>query len=148
MSKYFPPDSPSSVRARATVSAGWLDAETFEALLTPDTLEGQTLSQIRQSGRILGVWIPEQCSYLYPPWQLSPSRKPLPGFAYLLSLLRGSYGVAQGHATSGWEEVEWLIAPHALLGGATPSKMLAEDPDRVLEAAKQDFSSWSAGANW
>lgn len=136
MSKYLAPDSPSSVRARATVSEGWLDAETFEALLTPDTLEGRTLRQSRQSGRILGVWIPEQGRYLYPQWQLSPSREPLPGFTYLLSLLRGSYGVAQSQTTSGWKEVEWLIAPHALLGGATPSKILAEDPDRVLHAVE------------
>jgi len=66
----------------------------------------------------------------------------------VLSLLRGQYGVSEGRPTSGWEELEWLVAPPALLHVRTPSDMLALEHALVIKAAQQDFSAWSADARW
>ncbi|WP_128095637.1 hypothetical protein [Stenotrophomonas sp. HMWF003] len=126
----------------------WLDAATFESLLCELAREGRTLNQCLQSGAVFAVWIPEKLLYLFPPWQLDPTGKPSPVLEEVLALLRGQYGVSGGERTSGWEELEWFIAPHAQLRGNSPSEMLILEPALVLEAARQDLSSWSADARW
>lgn len=144
----LPPETTASAHARADVATDWLDADTFEALLSPDALQGRTLQQCMQSDDVLGVWIAERRLYLFPPWQLDPAGTPRSGLSTVLALLRGQYGVSDGRPTSGWEELEWLVAPHALLHGRTPSDMLALEPGLVINAARQDFSAWSAEARW
>jgi hypothetical protein len=148
MVRTLPKESPASVQARAEVSSDWLDPAAFNFRLTLNSRKGESLTQLRESGCILGVWMPEKDNYLYPAWQLTSSGRPLPVFAELLLMLRSSYGVAEGRPTSGWEEIEWLVAPHALLEGCSPSSLLAIKPDLVLDAARQDFSSWSDDARW
>jgi len=148
MPKHLPEETPASAAARAALSADWLEPSAFEDLLRLDGSKSQTLSRPMESGRVLGVWLPEKEEFFYPEWQLTPSNEPLPVLAELLSLLRGPYGVAGGERTSGWEEIEWLTAPHALLGGSSPSTILAIDPKLVLDVAKQRFSSWSDDARW
>lgn len=148
MGSDLPVETTASAQARANAAADWVDAATFEALLSPDTRRTWTLMQCLQSGCVLGVWIPERKLYLFPKWQLAPTGKLLRGLSEVLALLRGPYGVSGGKITSGWQEVEWLIAPHARLSGGTPSAVLALDPDLVLEAARQDFSPWSAEECW
>jgi hypothetical protein len=144
----LPPETTASAQARVDVATDWLDADTFEALLSPDALQGRTLKQCLQSDSVLGVWIAERRLYLFPPWQLDPAWTPWAGLYAVLRLLRGPYGVSSGEPTSGWEEIEWLVAPHALLSGAKPSEVLALDPDLVLAVAKQDFSSSSDDGRW
>ncbi|WP_313140346.1 hypothetical protein [Stenotrophomonas sp.] len=148
MPKHLPEETPESAAARAALSADWLDPRAFEDLLRLDGSKGQALSQLTQSGRALGVWLPEKEDFFYPAWQLTPSNEPVPVLAELLSLLRGPYGVTKGERTSGWEEMEWLAAPHALLGNSSPSMMMATNPELVLDVATQQFSSWSADARW
>lgn len=148
MARHFPEYTPATVQARAEVSTGWLDSATFAAHLSLDSRKGESLTQLREAGCVLGAWMPEKDDYFYPTWQLSSSQRPSPVLAELLLMLRGSYGVAEGAPTSGWEEIEWLVAPHALLGGRSPSSLLAIEPDHVLDAARQDFSSWSDDARW
>jgi len=97
----------------------------------------------RPSDSVLGVWIAAR-----PSWQLDPAGTPWAGLSEVLALLRGPYDVSSGEPTSGWEEIEWLVAPHALLSGAKPSELLALDPDLVLAVAKQDFSSSSDDGRW
>jgi len=148
MPKDLPEETPASAAARGALSADWLDPSAFEDLLRLGGGNGQTLSELAECGRVLGVWLPESEGFFYPAWQLTLSNEPVPVLAELLSLLRGPYGVAEGERTSGWEEVEWLEAPHALMGGSSPSMMLATDPELVLNVARQHFSSWSADASW
>lgn len=148
MPPHLPEESLASAEARAAVSADWLDHAAFNGLLRWDDRNGRTLSQLTDSGSVLGVWLPEEGAFFYPKWQLTPSGDPIPGLGELLWLLRGLYGVVEGERTSGWEEVEWLVAPHVLLGGNSPSTMLVTDPDLVLHVARQEFSSWSDDARW
>lgn len=117
MREDLPKDTLASIQARAAASATWLDATTFEGLLNSGSYPRPDARAAQAVWRRLGVWSPERDAYLYPPWQLDPSRTLLSCIAEILSLLRGPYGVAAGEPTSGWEEAEWLISPHALLEG-------------------------------
>lgn len=148
MRGHSPPETTASAQARADVARDWVDAAAFESMLSPNALQGRSLRQCLQSGSVLGVWIGERKLYRFPPWQLDSTGTPLAGLSELLALLRGPYGISAGEPTSGWEKIEWLIAPHARLSGGTPSGVLALHPALVLEAAKQDFSSWSDDARW
>lgn len=148
MREDLPKDTLASIQARAAASATWLDATTFEGLLNSEATRGQTLAQLRQSGAVLGVWSPERDAYLYPPWQLDSSRTLLSCIAEILSLLRGPYGVVAGEPTSGWEEAEWLISPHALLEGGSPSETLSNAQELVLEVARREFSASSPDERW
>jgi len=145
---HVPPETSASAQARAEAARDWLDPAAFEAILGPDAIQGRTLTQCLQSGSVLGVWIGELKLFLFPPWQLDSTGIPLPGLSEVLALLRGPYGVSAGDPTSGWEEIEWLIAPHALLSGGTPAEVFVIDSALVLEAARQDFSPWSDDARW
>lgn len=144
----LPMETTVSARAREDAAEGWLDAATFEALLSPETRRNGTLMQCLQAGSVLGIWISEWKLYLFPQWQIAPTGQPLKGLSQVLALLRGPFGISNGEMTSGWQELEWLIAPHALLSGGTPAGVLALDPDLVLKAAEQDFSPWSAEGCW
>lgn len=144
----LPPETSTSAQARAESVVDWLDAATFESLIDLDASHGRTLNHCLQSGTVFAVWFQERNLFLFPQWQLDPTGRPSYALVEVLSLLRGQYGVSGGERTSGWEEIEWLIAPHARLHGSSPSEMLALEPDLVLEAARQDFSSWSADARW
>ncbi|WP_313465520.1 hypothetical protein [Stenotrophomonas sp.] len=144
----LPPETPASAQARAEAVADCLDAATFESLLASDAREGRSLDQCLHSGVVFAVWVPESRLFVFPQWQLDSAGRPSTALSPVLALLRGQYGVSGGERTSGWEELEWLIAPHARLHGSSPSEMLVFAPDQVLEAARQDFSSWSAEARW
>jgi hypothetical protein len=144
MRRQLPEETPAAAQARAA----WLDRTRFEALLDPTVYGVRALEVLQQNGGILGVWVAGSDAYLYPAWQLDLSGRPSPVLQEVLSLLRGPYGVAGGEPTSGWEEMEWLLAPHALLDGNSPRDMLITAPERVLAVARQGFSSWSAEARW
>lgn len=144
----LPPATTASAQARADAAKDWLDADAFEAALSPDALQARTLNQCLQSGSVLGVWIPERKLFFFPPWRLDPAGTPWTSLSAVLALLRGPYGISRGEPTSGWKKIEWLVAPHALLSSAKPSEVLALDPDLVLEVAKQDFSCSSDDDRW
>lgn len=148
MRGHIPSEKSASAQARADAARDWLDAATFEAILNPNAVKGRTLRQCLQSGSVLGVWFGELKLFRFPPWQLDATGTPLAGLSDVLALLRGPYGVSAGDTTSGCEEIEWLIAPQALLSGGTPSGVLALDPALVLATALQDFSPWSNDARW
>lgn len=148
MRGHIPSETSASAQARADAARDWLDAAAFQAILSPNALQGRTLTQCLQSGSVLGVWIGELKLFLFPPWQLGSTGIPLPVLSEVLALLRGPYGVSAGDPSSGWDEIEWLIAPHARLSGGSPSEALALHPTLVLEAARQDFSPWSDDARW
>jgi len=62
------PNTTASAQARADAAAGWLDAATFESLLSADTRQNWSLMQLLQFGRVFGVWIAERKQHLFPPW--------------------------------------------------------------------------------
>lgn len=124
----LPLESSASAARRRAMSSGWLpEAETDKRLLGP-----MTASAARRSGRILGVWEPEEGHYLYPEFQFS-SEAALSAIKRLLEWLPNASG-------SGWDQVEWLYAPHPKLGGRTPVEVLSVDPERVLAVAENQFT--------
>jgi hypothetical protein len=100
MPKHLPEETRASAAARAALSANWLDPSAFVDLLRLDGRNDQTLSRLRESGRVFGVWLPEKGAFFYPAWQLTPSSEPAPVLAELLLLLRSPYEGWQGIVTN------------------------------------------------
>ncbi|GAB3751573.1 hypothetical protein GCM10028795_19810 [Lysobacter olei] len=71
----------------------------------------------------------------------------IPQVQSLLAILRSDQGVAAGQPTSGWEELEWLLAPNTELGGRSPAEQLAHDPENVIETARRQFEE-GPDARW
>jgi hypothetical protein len=145
----LPEETAASASAREMAIANWLTAEEAGQLLPGRTgAPSQRASRLRRLGQLFAVWVPAERAYRFAPWQFGPSGQPSPILPELLSLLRGHNGVAGGERTSGWEELEWFLAPHALAGGQTPAELVASDPQTALNAARSDFSEGADDARW
>ena len=143
----LPFDTPESASLRSELSRDWFDAEEVSKILGSEAGNRSHLpNRLRREGKILGVWVLPDHRYRFPRWQFVNGR-PIEQLAEVLSLLRGENGVARGRRTSGWEEIEWLCRPHALLEGHKPCDVLASDPQRVLEVATQEFTE-DPDARW
>lgn len=94
------------------------------------------------------MWGPEERAYRYAPWQFMQSGQPSPILPEILALVRGPYGVSAGERTSGWEAVEWFLAPYALADGRTPAELLATNPPAILKAAHANFVGGADEARW
>jgi len=140
----LPPDSPASAKRRGELCSQWDDTAEFAKRLR---CSGELVEELRRSGRLLGVWIAEQSQYRYPPFQLDASGVLIPEIAHVLEILRGQSGVAKGGATSGWEELEWLLAPNAQLARKSPAECLTTAAQHVLEVASEQFSE-DPNASW
>ena len=104
------------------------------------------VDKCRRSGSLFGVWVPEEGVFRYAPWQFDGGGL-CADMAEVLGLLRGPDGVAAGRRHSGWEELEWFLAPHALVGGRPPARLFGR-PGAVLDLAKTDFSAGSRDGRW
>lgn len=143
----LPFDTPESASLRVELSRDWLDAEGVGRLLGSEAENVSHLpNKLRRQGRILGVWLLPEHRYRFPPWQFLHGR-PIEELGEVLTLLRSDHGVARGRRTSGWEEIEWLCGPHALLEGRRPCDVLASDPQRVLRVARREFTE-DVDARW
>lgn len=135
--------------ARQALAAQWLSAAQVSHGLGSHAPNGsRSVSQLRRAGKFLGVYVTNPSpSYRYPNWQFLPSGQPVNHLAEILAVLR-EFGPFE-HELSGlrrstcWGEVEWFLSPHSMLDGATPSKILASDPCRVLRAACVEFQGES-----
>lgn len=145
----LPEETAASAKAREAAIANWLTADEAGQRLPGRTgAPSQRASRLRRLGQLFGVWVPAERAYRFAPWQFLSSGQPSPALPDLLSLLRGPNGVAGGERTSGWEELEWFLAPHALAGGRTPAELLVTDPHTVLNAARADFEEGADDARW
>lgn len=143
----LPAETDASAARRADLAGEWLDArDVSQALGSSANNTNQLASRYRKEGKLLGVWIRHERAYRYPPWQFAAGQ-PKPQVRRLLSMLRGHNGVAGPADTSGWLEIEWLYAAHALLDGHTPADLMDNAPDRVVEAARTEFVE-DANASW
>lgn len=135
--------------ARQALAEQWLTAaQVSQGLGSHAPNGGRLVSQLRRAGKLLGVYVTNPSpSYRYPTWQFLPSGQPVDHLAEILAVLR-EFGPFE-HEPNGlrrstyWGEVEWFLSPHAMLDGGTPSKMLASDPCRVLNAACVEFQGES-----
>lgn len=142
-----PIDSPAA--RRLAVAQAWPTAAEVSRQLGSTAGNGShRANQLRREGQLLGVWLPSEQAYRFPVWQFGADERPVPVLTEILSLLRGAGGMdAQDRLTSGWGEVEWFLTPHALLDGASPAEVLAQDPARVLAVAQEEFQE-PADARW
>lgn len=126
---------------RRELATDWLtDAQVGRTLGSKADKPSNPAADQRRAGKLLGVWVPSERAYRYPPWQFRSDGTPVPRMREILQLLRENGGVIDhGRRTSGWNEVEWFITPHVLLQGQRPADRLAEDADTVLRAARIEF---------
>lgn len=100
-----------------------------------------TATELRHSGRLLGVYMTEpHHHYRFPSWQCSPDGHLIPHVAEILSVLRGfgPYLDEQGR-TTGWGETEWFLSAHVLLDDQAPCDMLRHNPQAVLAPAQVEY---------
>ncbi|APP87259.1 hypothetical protein BI317_24665 (plasmid) [Xanthomonas hortorum pv. gardneri] len=147
--RHVPAETAASAAARSEAIADWLTSQEAGVQLpgrsgSPD----QRASRLRRRGALFGVWVPERRAYRFAPWQFLQSGQPSPVLPEILTLVRSRSGVAAGERTSGWEELEWFLAPHALADGRTPAELLATDPWAILKVAHADFDEGADDARW
>jgi len=148
-SRHVPAETDVSAAARREAIDGWLTAaQAGTRIPGPTRAPAQRASRMARQGQLFGVWVPEERAYRYAPWQFMQSGLPSPILPEILALMRGPNGVAGGERTSGWEELEWFMAPHALADGRTPAQLLATDPPAILKVAHADFDEGADDARW
>jgi hypothetical protein len=91
--------------------------------------------RLRTQRRLLGVWSPRSNTFVFPDFQFNESGRPLREVPELLAILPEDEG------SGGWRETFWLYSPHVLLDGRSPAEVFAEDPRRVIDVAKTEFSA-------
>lgn len=130
----LPPETAAAARRRQELAENWVGAADVSALMgsTATSNPSQHAMRLRKAGKILGVWVPSERGYRYPPFQFGQDGRVLPEMAELLTILPKGNG-------SGWSQVEWLYAPHPRLEGRRPRDVMAENPSRVLDAARRHF---------
>lgn len=143
----LPPETPEREANRQRVSQAWLSAEQVAALLPPHCLTERSLTDLVTSNQILRVWCPHYDAWRYPDWQFGTDGCPPAELVEILSLLRGQWGVVTVWPTSGWQEIEWFLAPNLLLP-SSPHELLTSDPQLVLSFARNQLSEASTHAGW
>lgn len=110
----------------------WLGAEEVAGIMHVN-LAGIELeswaAQMRRDKQMFGVRFREK--YLYPELQFGLTGSLLPKLHELLSLLPITHG--------NWTAAFWLFQPHGRFGGRRPVDLFSENPDVVLNMAKEDF---------
>ncbi|QRD62614.1 hypothetical protein [Xanthomonas citri] len=145
----LPIETPSSVQARREAIAGWLTAtEAGQRIPGVSNAPDQRASRMRRQGELFAVWVPEERAYRFAPWQFDRVGNPAQALVPVLQQLRSENGVAGGRPTSGWEELEWFLAPHALADGQRPADLLLQDPAKIHELVHADFAPGAADARW
>lgn len=139
----LPSESAASAARREALAKDWLDASGVAHLLRVTQAE---VDHLRREGHVLAAWAPNQGGYRFPLWQFSEGTV-IPQMRKLLAILRGPRGVAPGQRTSGWEELEWLLAPNALLNKQCPAVRLPKDHGYVIAAAREQFGE-DPNAGW
>ncbi|MEX3556929.1 MAG: hypothetical protein VB135_00390 [Burkholderia sp.] len=147
--RHVPDETEASAAARRAAIDGWLTAaQAGTRIPGPTRAPAQRASRMARLGQLFCVWVPEERAHRYAPWQFMQSGRPSPILPEILALVRGPNGVAAGERTSGWEELEWFMAPHALADGRTPAQLLATDPPAILKVAHADFDEGADDARW
>lgn len=127
---------------RRELSKDWLTASQAGELLGERAAAAakERVTREHRDGSLLGVWIPGEQCYRYPPWQFRYDGTPVPQLRQILAILREHGGVVgHGRHTTGWHEVEWFVTPHVLLNSRAPAEVLATDPALGLVTARIEF---------
>ena len=104
-----------------------LEAEQVHALYGSRAKNKSALAaRWRAEGKIFAV--EHESSLLYPAFQFDSQGRPRPVVADILSILAAKL--------SGWQLALWFVSSNGWLDGASPLDLLDDDPERVLDAAK------------
>lgn len=95
----------------------------------------QYAARQRANGALFGVWVAAERSFRHPDFQFDDHGSIRPAVADLLKVLPNN-----DEDKNGWRRAFWLYSRHALLSGETPADVFIGDPERVIAAAKEEFS--------
>lgn len=90
--------------------------------------------RLRSQRRLMGVWSSRSNTFVYPEFQFDESGRPRAELPELLAILPAD------EVSGGWREAFWLYSPHALLDGKSPAEVFSEDPKRIIDVARTEFS--------
>jgi len=108
----------------------WLTSEELASRAGVE-IDQDSYVQTRRSQRTL-LSVPYKGAYLHPCFQFhAHSVDTLPRLEELLSVLL--------ETSANWVAVFWLFQPTGRLGGQRPADTFADDPEKVIEAARLDF---------
>lgn len=125
-----PAEAGAQRRARLLGNREWLTQQQVDDLLK-GARHQHTSQQLRVARRLAGVRI--EGVYLYPIVLFDRATGvPWPVTAKLLSILPADM--------SDWATINWLFQGRRSLGGECPADCLASVPEKVLEAARDDFA--------
>lgn len=86
----------------------------------------------RAESRVVAV--PVSDDLLYPGFQFSAEGGPRPAVGAALGWLRSD------RQTTDWQAALWFVSPTGWLGGRRPVDLLDDDPDAIVDAARQEVS--------
>jgi hypothetical protein len=128
-----------ALRRRELAAQWWTAAEVSTMLRSRAADSSELPKALRKEGRVLGVWVPSEHAYRYPPWQFRDANV-ISEMQILLGILRNSAAlVSLKRGISAWSDAAWFLAPNALLGGKTPAETLSMDAKRVVRIARKEF---------
>jgi len=102
----------------------------------------QYAARQRSNGALLGVWVAAERTYRHPDFQFDAHGGIRPAVTELLKVLPGDE-----EDKNGWRRAFWLYSPRPLLSGETPADVFVRNPQRVIEAAREEFCG-DANAHW
>lgn len=106
-------------------------AETGRRLGSRSTAPRNLAAATRRDGALLAITRGHQM--LFPGFQFDPDGRPLP----VIRTLRELADETQRSETG---VVQWLCAPTTFLGGLRPVDLLASEPERVVDTARQAWT--------
>lgn len=124
-----PAEAGAQMRAKLLGNMEWLTQQQVDSLLKA-ARRRYTSEQLRAARRLAGVKV--EGVYLYPVVQLDKATgMPRPVMAKLLSIIPADM--------SDWATINWLFQARKSFDGACPAYRLASEPEKVIEAAINDF---------
>ncbi|MEM5341464.1 hypothetical protein [Paraburkholderia azotifigens] len=113
----------------------WPDSAQIGARLCVSAREAAAyVHRLRTEGIIFGVWSEPRQRYVYPDFQFDREGRPVPDMATLLAILPD-----RGAESGGWDRAWWFYWPCRMLDGAKPADVFVSAPERVIDAATDEF---------
>ena len=120
-------------RARAEAAKTYLTGSEVQSMLA---IDAEALALSRRDRQLLGVWHAPDNAWLYPDFQFKDGT-----LIEQMPALLATFGQYYEHAWENtWSIVEWFMTPHTLLGDDRPMDLMGQHPNRVLGAARREFS--------
>jgi hypothetical protein len=94
--------------------------------------KNEMAKRLRQGGQLLGIWNGHE--FCHPKFQFTRTGQLDPRFEHLLLIL------PEHEDRAGWRRAFWLYFPNELLGDREPAAVWSEDPQSVLDAARDEFT--------